>query len=353
MSPPDPLLGEVLKGVSRSFYLSLAILPRSVREPIGLAYLLARASDTVADTRLVPRDQRIAHLESLRRAYRGEPADLGAIGRACAPLQSHGAERILLERVGEAVARVEALPTGDRARVRTVLDTITSGQLFDLTRFRGEDAARLAALDTVEELDRYTFQVAGCVGEFWTAVHLAHRPRLSGWDPLLARRRGVRFGKALQLTNVLRDVPADLRAGRCYLPARDLAALGLAPADLLTSGGARRARPLVRQLIAVALEHYDAAWQYTLDIPRAEFRMRLACAWPLLIGLTTLAALARHPDPVGTPAPVKISRAAVRGILARSAVTVWSNAALARDAARLRARAVPDLEAARVSLGAR
>src|SRR6266496_472009 len=94
----DDLLGDVLKQVSRSFYLSLAILPRSLREPIGLAYLLARAADTVADTRLIRRPDRIAHLEALRRAYAGEPQDLGPIAGACARLQSHDAERRLLER---------------------------------------------------------------------------------------------------------------------------------------------------------------------------------------------------------------------------------------------------------------
>ena len=352
MSPPD-LLGDLLKQVSRSFYLSLAVLPRAVREPIGLAYLLARASDTVADTRLIPRAERIAQLETLRRAYRGEAADVGAIGRACAPFHGHAGERALVERLGEALDGVARLPPGDRTHVRTVLETITAGQLFDLTRFPGEDASALTALDTRDELDRYTFMVAGCVGDFWTVVHLAHRPRLSRWDPVVARRRGVRFGKALQLTNVLRDIPADLRNGRCYLPARELAAVGLTPADLLRGDGARRARPVVANLIAVALEHYDAAWAYTLDIPTAEFRMRLACAWPLLIGLATLGALARHSDPVGTPGPVKIPRARVRQIVARSVVTVWSNAALARDGARLRAWVLPARDAMRAPLDVR
>ncbi len=337
-APADELLGDVLKRVSRSFYLSLAILPRGVREPIGLAYLLARATDTVADTRLVPRVERIAHLEALRRAYRGEPIDLAPLGRAVAQHQAHAAERHLLHRVGDAVERIAALPGDDRARVRAVLETITDGQLFDLTTFPGDDASALTAIETFDELDQYTYLVAGCVGEFWTAMHIAHRPRLGRWDPTTAGRRGVRFGKALQLTNVLRDVPTDLTHGRCYLPARDLAALGLVPRDLLTPDGARRARPLVHRLIGVALGHYDVAWRYTLDIPRREFRMRLACAWPLLIGLGTLAALADHPDPLAAKAPVKLSRAAVRGILVRSAFTVWSNAALGRDAARLRAR---------------
>lgn len=329
--------GDLLRRVSRSFYLSLAILPRPLREPIGLAYLLARASDTVADTRLLPRPERLRHLATLRAAYAGEPADAASVARACAPLQMHAAERELLERVAEAVTRLDRLASDDRAAVRTVLATITEGQCFDLERFSGEDAAGLAALDTLAELDRYIYMVAGCVGEFWTRVHVAHRPRLARWDLGAMSAGGVRFGKALQLTNVLRDVAADLRHGRCYLPARELAALGLAPRDLLDPGKTPAARPLVARLLRETLEHYDVAWRYTLAIPRAEWRMRLACAWPLLIGLRTLAAIAGHPNPLAAERPIKISRADVRTILARSSLVVWSDAALRREAGRLRA----------------
>ena len=329
-------LDDLLRQVSRSFHLSLKILPAGVREPIGLAYLLARAADTVADTPMVPRGERLRHLESLRAAYAGAPADVAALVRACAACQSDGAERRLLERVDEAVARVRALPEDDRSAVRSVVETLTSGMVFDLTHFPGEAAGELAALETLEELDRYTYLVAGCVGPFWTAVHVAHRRRLAGWDVAHRSAQGVRFGKALQMTNVLRDAPRDLRAGRCYLPARELARLGLGPCDLLDPALGPRARPLVLRLIALTLEHYDVAWDYTLAIPRAEWRMRLACAWPLLIGLGTLALLARHPDPLGAAAPIKVSRPWVRAAIARSLVAVWSNAALGREGARLR-----------------
>ena len=47
---PNELLTATLKDVSRSFYLTLRVLPARIRTPIGLAYLLARTSDTVADT---------------------------------------------------------------------------------------------------------------------------------------------------------------------------------------------------------------------------------------------------------------------------------------------------------------
>ena len=333
----DDLTGDLLARVSRSFYLSLAILPHPLREPLGVAYLLARAADTVADTRLIPRSERIGHLHALRAAYAGgSAADVRAVGATAAPLQEHGAERRLLERVGEALARVEALPVTDRDEVRRVLDTLTSGMLFDLTRFPGDTAATLAALDTLEELDRYTYLVAGCVGLFWTALHVAHRPRLRAWNLADMSERGVRFGKALQMTNVLRDVPRDLRHGRCYLPAVELAELGLKPHDLLDPARTPRARPLLERLMNVAMAHYDVAWRYTFAIPRLEWRMRLACAWPLLIGLGTLGAVAAHPDPLTAPAPIKVSRRRVRTILARSAVAVWSNRALAREAARMR-----------------
>ncbi len=333
----DDLLRGLLRQVSRSFYLSLAILPPALREPIGLAYLLARAADSVADTRLLPRGDRLTHLETLRRAYAGEPADVAGIGRACAPHRNPTEQR-LLERMDTAVARLQSLRHDDRDRVRQVLATLTTGMTFDLTRFPGEDASTVEALDTLDELDHYTYLIAGCVGPFWTALHAAHRPRLLHWDLAAMGARAIRFGKALQLTNVLRDVAPDLRSGRCYLPAHELLALGLAPRDLLDPDKTRRVRPLLHRLLRLALDYYETGWQYTLAIPRLEWRMRLACAWPLLIGLATLRELAAHPDPIGAATPIKVGRREVRALLARSLIAVWSDAALGAEALRARRR---------------
>jgi farnesyl-diphosphate farnesyltransferase len=78
--PGSDLTAALLRRVSRSFYLSLAVLPRAVRPTIGLAYLFARASDTIADTRLIDRASRIAHLEALRAPQAGGAisTDVGA-----------------------------------------------------------------------------------------------------------------------------------------------------------------------------------------------------------------------------------------------------------------------------------
>jgi farnesyl-diphosphate farnesyltransferase len=333
------LTSAVLKSVSRSFYLSLKVLPSAVRPAIAHAYLLARAADTIADTRLIDRRLRVTHLLALREELdAAKPGRLEAIVAATRTAQSLDTERTLLERLPDCLAGYRALAPDDRRRVRSVLGTIIEGMTEDLTRFPGEDEGGLAALEKRADLDRYTYLVAGCVGEFWTEVHVAHRPRLRHWDLETMAALGIRFGKALQLTNVLRDLPRDLRQGRCYLPSHDLSLLGLEPRDLLDPKAGPQLRPLLVELLNVALDHYEAGWRYTFAIPRRETRMRLACAWPLLIGLRTLDLLAQAPNWLDPAVVLKVPRFRVYGMMAQSMATVWSTRALGRKARQLRER---------------
>ena len=341
---PQPLR-TILPQVSRSFALSLGVLPRSLRGPLGLAYLLARAADTIADTRIVPREERLRSLDILRRELDAPAATrLAAIADALTGAQRIPAERELLLHLPACFAALDRFPPDDRARIRQVLHLLMEGMQNDLRTFPGEDMAGLAALETRKDLHRYTYYAAGCVGEFWTEMAMAHRPACAGWDADAMRQRGVRFGQALQMTNVLRDLAQDLRIGRCYLPRLDLAAFGLRPADLLQPKAMARLRPLTDDLLAVALADYREAWAYTRAIPRCELRLRLACAWPMLIGLRTLALIRQADDLLDPAVTVKISRAAVYRILVRSGMTAWSNAALGAHYRGLR-RPLEDLSA--------
>src|SRR5438445_13558859 len=104
---------------------------------------------------------------------------------------------------------------------------------MDLEYFAGATAAQIVALQTEQELDDYTYRVAGCVGEFWTRICRAHLFPTASLDESLLLANGVRFGKGLQLVNILRDLPVDLRQGRCYLPEVQLRRSGLTPGALL------------------------------------------------------------------------------------------------------------------------
>jgi farnesyl-diphosphate farnesyltransferase len=165
--PVNASANDLLKATARSFYLTLRVLPPPVRPQIGLAYLLARTTDTVADTEIVPVAQRLSALQRLRDHIMGHPSgplDFGELARQ----QGAPSERLLLEKAGESVAALHALGEGDRELIRSVLLTIIGGQELDVHRFAGASADRIAALRTAAELEDYTFRVAGCVGEFWT-----------------------------------------------------------------------------------------------------------------------------------------------------------------------------------------
>ena len=320
-----PLLTKVLQQVSRSFYKTLWILPRSVRQPISLAYLLARATDTIADTEMLPVKLRLDALRRFRERIAGEhrqPLEFGA----WAAQQGTPGERMLMERAEEALALLDACPDEERKRIRDVLQTITSGQELDLQRFGGAAAENIVALRNDEELDDYTYRVAGCVGEFWTAMCEAHVFHPMELDALMLsqphfHQLSVRFGKGLQLVNILRDLPVDLRKGRCYLPEDKLRAASLTPADLLKPENEPRLRPLYNTYLDIALAHLEGGWEYTNLVPGSP-RVRLACAWPILIGVRTLALL-RTGNVLDPARRIKVSRPEVKRIILRSVACLF------------------------------
>jgi farnesyl-diphosphate farnesyltransferase len=315
-APASGLLTDLLKQVSRTFYLTMRVLPAAIRPQVSVAYLLARTTDTIADTQIVPLAERLQALEALRGRILGASTvslNLGELARN----QSSPAEWRLLRRVEEPLTLLEEFSGEDQQRIREVLAVITSGQQLDLNRFADASRERIESLNTDGELDDYTYRVAGCVGEFWTKMCRAHLFFNASLDDEFLLANGVRFGKGLQLVNILRDLPRDLRHGRCYLPGDRLWAIGLAPLDLLQSANGRKLRPLYDAYLDQAEEHLAAGWDYTNALPRSAKRVRLACAWPLLIGIRTVDKL-RANNILAPEFHVKISRSEVRNIIMRT-----------------------------------
>ncbi|MGA9453377.1 MAG: phytoene/squalene synthase family protein [Verrucomicrobiia bacterium] len=315
MQMPKPLI-DLLKATSRSFYLTLRVLPGSICPQIGLTYLLARTSDTIADTELVPLEQRLDALHKLRDRILGSstaPLNFGELAKQ----QGSPAERVLLEKAEDSLTSLQKLSPADLKLVRNVLTTILGGQELDLRRFAGASAEKIIALETAAELDDYTYRVAGCVGEFWTKICRAQLFPVARLDEGQLTADGVRFGKGLQLVNILRDLPADLKKGRCYLPAEKLEAAKLLPETLLSPANEARFLPLFREYLDKAESHLVAGWTYTNTLPFGQFRVRLACAWPILIGVRTIDKL-RAANVIELQQRVKVSREEIRAIVKRS-----------------------------------
>ncbi len=300
------------------------MLPSTVRDQMGLAYLFARAADTIADTELISREQRLDYLNRFRAQFANVAvarSDVQAIQAALVPHQSDSAERVLLQRLEECLALYETFESGDKERIRWLMGVLPDGMAMDLTRFHGTSAQGLTALQTLEELDQYTYYVAGCVGEFWTRMVCAHCPSMASWDVSRMSAIGVRFGKGLQLTNIVKDLARDLHNGRCYVPEVLLREAGLTPADLLNRDSLPTFRPVLNRLIKLAMEHLDQGWMYTMALPRFEIRQRLACMWPILLAGETLKRVATAPDLLDPTVNVKAPRSVVYRVMALTTFT--------------------------------
>jgi farnesyl-diphosphate farnesyltransferase len=311
-----PDLNALLKQVSRSFYLSIRVLPRKIRPQIGLTYVLARATDTVADTRSAPAELRKGILLEMRREIGAAAAGEATHGPDFRGLSENMAsdDRSLLESFPEALDVLRSCSSSDRRCMGDVLLVITEGQELDLSRFEDTGSGRVASLDTDEQLDDYTYRVAGCVGEFWTKMCRAHLfPKAKVPDAFLLEK-GVRFGKGLQLVNILRDLPRDLRQGRCYIPLASLAGLGLSPESLLDPASMKTFRPLYDRYIRQADSYLADGRAYVDSLPRSQLRVRMACTLPMLIGVETLARL-RTRNILDDSCRVKVSRPEVRRLI--------------------------------------
>jgi len=324
------LYGDILKGVSRSFYLTLRILPVAVREPIALAYLLARAADTLADTTVLPSEQRLAQLHKFK-GFVAEPesaADCADIQSALQGQLENDDEQRLLSLLPQLFSLLAMQSEQDRSLIRQVVTTLTDGMVFDLESFPAEESGEVKALQMQEQLDHYTYMVAGCVGEFWTQVSTAHVAALSHWDSNRLTELGVQFGQGLQMTNILRDLPRDLRIGRCYLPQAWLDQHQLSIEQLHDKSNSDLARPLLQHGLRLALQRFEAAQQYLLAIPPYCIRLRLAALWPLMIGLGTLEKLSASHLWLDVDATIKVDRRWVYKMILKSLFMVGSNGLL-------------------------
>jgi farnesyl-diphosphate farnesyltransferase len=310
--------------VSRLFYTTLVVVPAAVRDQVSLAYLFARAADTIADTELIDRPRRLEYLSQLKTQFVGDHISwpqIRDIQKAMGPLQEETSERVLLERLEDCFALYEELSPDDRCRVQRLMMTLTQGMEMDLTAFPGKSAETLTALKSLEDLDRYTYYVAGCVGEFWTDLMCAHRTALASWNVPQMSEVGVRFGKGLQLTNIIKDLAHDLQHGRCYVPDPLLVEAGLRPRDLLNPNRLPSFRPVLARLVRLATEHLDQGWLYTMAIPRHEMRLRLSCMWPILSAGESLKLVLSSPDVLNPAVKVKIPRSTVYQIMALTTAT--------------------------------
>jgi farnesyl-diphosphate farnesyltransferase len=313
---------RMLDGVSRTFALTIPQLPADLHPVVSNAYLLCRIIDTIEDEPALGPAAKRAFSEQFVRAVRGEerPEQFAA---ALSPLLSESTlatERELVHETPRVLAITHRFTPTQRDALATCVRVMGGG----MVQFQEEKNAR--GLQDMAAMDRYCYHVAGVVGEMLTRLFCEHSPAIARHRELLMPL-SVSFGQGLQMTNILKDIWADLERGACWLPRSIFAEVGFDLRDLAPNtynGGFERG---LLTLVAVAHGHLRDAVRYTLLIPPEETGIRNFCLWAIGMAVLTLRKIRRHPG-FSTGDEVKISRRSVKATVMASRIAAGHDRAI-------------------------
>jgi phytoene synthase len=212
-----------------SFYAAMRLMPKVEREAMFAVYLFCRLVDDIADDGTRPRPDRATALAEWRKdleaLYAGRPT--GQASFLQGPVRAFG---------------------------------LKQADFFDVIQGMDMDVAADIRAPDLATLDLYCDRVAVAVGRLST--------RIFGMDDGPGDELAHHLGRALQLTNILRDLDEDAVIGRLYLPRELLVQAGIETTDPQAAIGDARVDQACRMLAARALDYFAAAHRILRSRPR-------------------------------------------------------------------------------------
>ena len=317
-------LNELLKNTSRSLYLSARLLPTDVRNTFCIAYLLCRYADSIADTSLLAPEKRLHWISKFPQMIlapnRQEQQQLvQEISGSSANIY----EEKLLHELPACLEVFNHLSDKQQAVTMEVVRAVCEGMEMDLKVFPPENAHQVGSLKTEKELEHYCHLMGGAPGVFWSKLILSHVKVSCEQDKFLALGKDI--GDAEQIVNILRDLPRDLRIGRCYFPEEDLQKYGLSAQDLLQQDNSTRFEPIKQKWIAWGRKKLRSAKTYFAAIPKSQIKHRAAVAWPVLWAGDTLNKISDELNLLDHTRRVKIPRSRIYQTMAATPPILCAN----------------------------
>ena len=319
----DELQAVLLEGVSRTFALTIPQLPATLYKAVANAYLLCRIVDTIEDEVSLTAEQKkyfcTAFIDIVKT---GQQAQVFA--DELAPLlsaQTIPAEHSLIHLIPRVIAITHTLDAAQIEALAGCVETMAKGmpiyQALDLR----------AGLKTMQDMDKYCYYVAGCVGEMLAKLFCHYSEDIAqNREQLL--KLSVSFGQGLQMTNILKDIWDDAQRGVCWLPQDIFTEAGFNLAELTPTTNDQNFRLGLSRLINIAHGHLQNALTYTQLLPSYETGIRNFCLWALGMAVLTLKKIKENLH-FNASNQVKISRNSVKATIIASKLTARSNLLLA------------------------
>lgn len=319
---------HMLKEVSRTFAINIAVLPSPLKKPVLLAYLFCRIADTVEDDPELPVTEKTAHLQRFLAIFatiQGWQERTRAFVEALpVSYNAHAADSCKsLTSLSEIPLRLffEETPDAFGTVSRWVMEMCRGMIIFSEKKGSLDE---VLTLQDVKELEEYCYYVAGTVGNMLSELFYAYSPWISKRRFGKMQELAVSFGLGLQITNIIKGISEDMERDVCFIPEELARRYGVTTTTMFYDENRDQAQRVVHALIGKALGHLNDAMAYSTLLPHREPRMRLFCFWPVLLAAETLKAASLAPDLIGGP-EVKISRTQVKSILKSSTLRSWSN----------------------------
>lgn len=281
--PDDQFQAHLLEGVSRTFALTIPQLPKALFPAVANAYLLCRIVDTIEDeVSLSPRQKLYFCEEFINVVTTGEQAEIFAL--ELAPLlseQTIPAEHQLIHVLPRVIQITHSFEVAQIQALVECVETMAKGMPI----FQAQDLH--AGLETLADMDRYCYYVAGCVGEMLAKLFCHYSPQIAKHENELLKL-SVSFGQGLQMTNILKDIWDDAGRGVCWLPQDIFTETGFDLKNLTPETKDAEFGKGLEHLISIAQGHLHNALRYTLLIPADETGIRKFCLWALGMAVLTL-----------------------------------------------------------------
>lgn len=292
-----------LQKVSRTFALTIPLLPMPLADWVGNAYLLCRIVDTIEDDAELSIDLKQKHILNYLAALAGkiDPIAWSKSLHSLLSASTSQGERALIADIPAVLARLTSFPEPVRDILVRGVGIMSQGMAAQ---------QECAVITQIADLDRYCYSVAGVVGELLTELFAVYSPVIATVKSTLSPL-AVSFGEGLQLTNILKDVWEDASRGVCWLP------LCQPQTESFAACTSNHQRHLLDVHLALAHGHLRDALTFTLLLPKQEQGLRQFCLWAIGMALLTLRRIHTTPD-FRHSSQVKISRRQVKGVI------VWS-----------------------------
>jgi len=285
LNPIDDLAYQkaILGSVSRTFALTIPLLPPSIEKVVGNTYLLCRIIDTIEDAA----DLSAQSKQSLSALFLDavlEKAPVEAFVTPCLNAlknYSNQDELDLISHTPTVLRILHTCSTHDQAAVSRCVSIMSEGMSFFHER------QNQAGLQDLAEFEHYCYVVAGVVGELLTTIFSNHskafKEKMVGHEDL-----AIAFGQALQMTNILKDSPEDKARGVSWMPIN----------------------VSHKALLKLAYQKLQDSLNYILLIPKEEQGMRRFCFLAFGLAVMTLSKIADRKE-FDSKDEVKLSRSTV------------------------------------------